>query len=390
MPLPSTATAGLYVHVPFCAAKCAYCDFYSLTDASLVPAYLTSLEREAALASPAFPHAADTLYLGGGTPSLLSPSQLERIFTMIRRHFRLRDDADATVEINPGTASAQEPSALRDLGVTRINVGVQSFDDAALGFLGRIHSSAEARTVLDRCRAAGFSSLGLDLIYGLPGQTPDRWRRDLEAALSFAPEHLSCYLLSYEPGTRLDRRRAAGEFSPLDDGACGDLLEFTHEFLAGAGYPAYEVSNFSRIEQGRDHRSRHNRKYWTGAPYLGLGPAAHSFLPPASRWWNVRSVAGYIRELEAGRLPVAERETLTGEQRLIEAIYLGLRQSDGLSFADLIRHFGEAPVAGLPAVAERLRSRGVMAHGDPWRLTLKGWRFLDAVAGEFVAAIHGA
>lgn len=324
--MTAAAPAGLYVHVPFCRRKCPYCDFASGTDLSLIPDWLAALSREMARYQD-LGLGFDTIYLGGGTPSLLAAADLGSILEDLHGHFTFAEKVEITLEANPDDLNLQVLKSYRRLGINRLSLGVQSLDDGELAFLGRRHDAAQASLALVWAREAGFARLGVDLIYGLPGQSLEQWRRTLEAALECNPEHLSCYQLTLEEGTPLARRQAAGEFQPLAEDRAREFFLFTSQFLEDRGYVHYEVSNFAR---GWEHRSRHNCKYWDHTPYLGLGPAAHSFME-GRRWWNHRSLAAYCQALGAGRAPVAGDEVLTGEQRRLEALFLGMRTKKGVT-----------------------------------------------------------
>jgi putative oxygen-independent coproporphyrinogen III oxidase len=286
----------------------------------------------------------DSLYLGGGTPSLLNPKQIAALLASLRRHFSFVPDTEFTLEANPDDVTPEKLRHWRDLGVNRLSLGVQSLDEAELRFLGRRHSAAQARRAMALARDAGFANLSVDLMYGLPGQTLEGWLQTLEQTLSFAPEHLSCYQLTLAAATPLGRRAARGELAPLADEAERQFFLGTAEYLAGRGYLHYEVSNFAREAR---HFCRHNQKYWRHVPYLGLGPGAHSF-DGHKRWWNHASLAEYNAALSAGAAPVADSETLTPAQRRLEALYLGFRTRDGVSIKLLDREpRGQAALAEL-------------------------------------------
>jgi putative oxygen-independent coproporphyrinogen III oxidase len=347
-PRLSSGLPGLYVHIPFCQTKCPYCDFYSITDDSLVSSYLSALDTEARLYRDQFP-AFDSLFLGGGTPSLLDAAQLGALLASLRRHFVFAPDSEITLEANPDDLTADKLVLFRGLGINRLSLGVQSFDEGELRFLQRRHTAAQTEQALALIRGAGFTNLGLDLMYGLPGQTLDAWLKTLETALSFAPEHLSCYQLTIMAGetpalrTPLARWVARGEISLPDEETQREFFLLTANFLTARGYLHYEVANFAR--QGPQAGSlchyccRHNVKYWTRTPYLGLGPAAHSF-NAGRRWWNFSSVGDYCASLNAGRPPVAETETLTPEETRLETLALGFRTREGVSLATIREHPG--------------------------------------------------
>ncbi|MFZ5447220.1 MAG: radical SAM family heme chaperone HemW [Thermodesulfobacteriota bacterium] len=349
-PLPLAILPGLYIHIPFCQSKCPYCDFYSITVSDLIPGYLAALEAEARLYRAQFP-AFDTLYLGGGTPSWLSAVHLAELMQILRRHFAFAPESEITIEANPDDISPEKLTLWRDLGINRLSLGCQSFDEAELRFLGRRHTARQTEQALGVIRDAGFTNIGIDLMYGLPGQTTAAWIKTLEAALRFNPKHLSCYQLTLAPETPMGRRAAQGDLVPLDEEAQREFFLFTARYLTERGYLHYEVANFARAEGpqagGLCYCCRHNRKYWTHVPYLGLGPGAHSF-DGNRRWWNVLSVEQYCSSLNAGGSPVAGQETLTPEQINLETLYLGFRTREGVGLSAIREHpQGEAILSEL-------------------------------------------
>ncbi len=321
----SEKISGLYLHIPFCLSKCLYCDFYSSTSISAVPDFLNGLFKEMEMYRHRF-NPFDTVYIGGGTPSLLSPQQLENILKRVRKNFDLISNTEITIEANPADLDPSFLESIREIGINRINIGVQSFDQKALDFLGRRHSLKDAISAVEASRKAGFHNIGLDLIYGVPAQDMESWLDTLKEALAFSPEHLSCYQLTLEVKTPLGIRCQAGDFSVPGEELQYEFFMKTSEFLRDAGYIHYEVSNFAR---GIEHTSRHNQKYWDHSPFLGLGPSAHSFYGN-QRWWNHRSVDQYLAAINEGNSPVEETETLTMEQLRLEALYLGLRTRKGI------------------------------------------------------------
>lgn len=374
---------GIYIHIPFCLQKCPYCDFFSVTDRSLVPPFLDAVLHEMDLTSDRHTPF-DSLYLGGGTPSILDPEQVARLLAGAHRSYRLLADAETTLEVNPGSVDLERVRGFREAGVNRINIGVQSFRNENLRFLGRIHSAEEAVRTLDRARRAGFDNVGMDLMYGLPDQTEADWLFDLEQAVAQRPEHLSCYMLSYESGTPLERLRKQNRVKPLGDDRVGALFQATIAFLGERGYRHYEVSNFASSSRAL---SRHNRKYWNFSAYIGLGPSAHSYLPPLRRW-NHADVKEYIRELEEGNLPVAGEEKLTRKQGMIEAVYLGLRQTDGMSFDRFEKRFGEDFGQVFGSTLTGLVEEGLICVTSArCTLTLQGMLFLDTVAARLVSEL---
>jgi len=330
---------GLYVHVPFCRSKCPYCDFYSVTATPLIPAWLRAVQAESDLYKNQF-DTFDSLYLGGGTPTILDSGQLTVLFECLRNAFHFTADAEITIEANPECLTMEKLEHLRDLGVNRISLGVQSFHDKHLSFLGRNHKAEEAEQALDNIRSAGFTSLGMDLIYGFEDLTEDQWIRTLKKALTFRPEHLSCYQLTLEKNTRFRRMKDQGLIKPIGDEEARRFFLITSQFLSENGYIHYEISNFAKNE---NYYSRHNQKYWRHAPYLGLGPSAHSF-KAGQRWWNTRSVKRYCQRLDRSELPTEGEESLSEEQLELEAVCLGLRTREGLDLAGIDDHPRLGPI----------------------------------------------
>ena len=320
---------SLYIHIPFCLSKCHYCDFYSSTCLSAVPNFLDALLKEMEMYHNRF-NSFDTVYIGGGTPSLLSPNQLDGILNQTRKTFNLISNTEITIEANPADLSQSFLESIHEIGINRINIGVQSFDEEVLAFLGRRHSVKQAFSALKTSRKTGFHNIGLDLIYGVPSQDMESWLNNLRQAVLFSPEHISCYQLTVEAKTPLGRRYQAGEFPIPGEDLQLEFFMKTSEFLEDAGHIHYEVSNFAR---GKEHTSRHNQKYWDHSPFLGLGPSAHSF-QENQRWWNHRSLDQYLAAINAGNLPVEEKEALTMEQLRLEALYLGLRTKKGIFLQD--------------------------------------------------------
>ena len=355
----SEKTSGLYIHIPFCISKCHYCDFYSSTSTPSIPDFLSALFKEMELYHNRF-DVFNTLYIGGGTPSLLSPKQLKDILASMHKNFDLMADSEITVETNPAHLDQSLLESMRQMGINRINIGIQSFDDKVLAFLGRRHSAKEAVSAIKASRKAGFQNIGLDLIYGVPGQNMGSWLDTLRQAVAFSPEHLSCYQLTLGAETPLGIRYQAGEFLMPGEELQYEFFVKTSEFLEDAGYTHYEVSNFAR---GMKYASRHNQKYWDHSPYLGLGPSAHSF-QDNRRWWNHRSLDQYLVAIKAGNLPVEETEILTMEQLRLEAVYLGLRTKKGVNFEDFKNRYQYDLFAEKREILNRLLEEGFISIQD--------------------------
>jgi len=301
-----------------------------------------------------------TVYIGGGTPSLLSPQQLRDVLTSIQKNFDFISDPEITIETNPADLSRSYLELIHEVGINRINIGVQSFDQKVLNFLGRRHSLTQGISAVEASRKAGFHNIGLDLIYGVSGQSIDSWLDTLKQAVAFSPEHLSCYQLTLEPKTPLGKRYQAGEFFIPGDELQYEFFMKTSQFLEDAGYIHYEVSNFARETE---LASRHNQKYWDHSPYLGLGPAAHSF-HDNRRWWNHRSVEQYITAINAGNLPVEETEILTMEQLRLEALYLGLRTKKGVCLEDFKNQYDCDLFTEKKKMLDKLQKDGLISIQD--------------------------
>lgn len=369
--------AGLYVHVPFCARVCPYCDFAVLVDAPQRRArYLQALLLEIdAAAFPAIDF--DTLYLGGGTPSLLRPDEIAAILDAIRDRFRLRTPW-LTLEANPEDVSAQAAAAWRELGVRTLSLGVQSFHDDELRFLGRAHDGKTAVAAIETGLQAGFDVVSVDLIYGLPGQSRGAWHANLDRLLSLRPQHSSCYQLTVHEGTRFGKRRSRGELAEMPTERQAELFLATHDRFSAAGWDCYEVSNFASRPE---HRSRHNSKYWRHAPYLGLGPSAHSFDGAGRRWWNWRRLDTWdaaIREVCSG---IEEAEDLTASQQALEAVMFGLRTSDGIDLEAVRNRCGLDLWEANRQRVEGLVTAGFLSVDGPyWRPTPRGMAVAEWLA----------
>lgn len=367
---------GLYIHIPFCKGKCNYCHFYSLCDINLIPAYIDALHDEIAIYTRSY-NIYDSIYFGGGTPSLLDIHHFTSILDAIKKHFQLSPNLEITVEVNPADQSLAWYKELRALGVNRLNIGIQSFDDHVLRFLGRRHTAADSYSAIEMACVAGFNNIGLDLMYGIPGQNLTAWQETLDRAVKFAPAHLSCYELSVEEGTPLAVRYGNKAFSLPDNEQQWDFFRTTSEYLEGAGYSHYEVSNFSRQDS---MASRHNRKYWNHTPYLGLGPAAHSF-SENRRWWNHTSLNAYIMDLSAGRAPVSASEHLTNDQLRLETIFLGLRTRTGIDLNLYRTEYCEDLLTANQGILEKLIHEDFFVIRDDRLIpTLKGMAMADRLA----------
>jgi putative oxygen-independent coproporphyrinogen III oxidase len=372
---------GLYLHVPFCSAICPYCDFAVLTGGRQARAeFVDSLVSEIEMwrVDAARWETIDTVYFGGGTPSALEPAELARILAAARAALPVAGGAWIALEANPEDVTAESVRRWRELGVSMLSLGVQSFDAETLRFLGRRHPPGQALRAVELALGAGFPTVSIDLIYGT-GEKPsagaagatkatettkttevERWRRDLEQAVKLGPHHLSCYQLTIHEGTPFGYRAARGELRELPEADQAEIFRLTHAFLAGRGYPAYEVSNFA---SAAEHQSRHNHKYWDHTPYLGLGPSAHSF-DGRRRWWNERKLRAWQGKLAAGERPVAGGEELGRCELALEEVMLSLRTASGIDLAGFRRRHGWDLAARNRRLVGDLAARGLLAERD--------------------------
>ena len=383
--------AGLYVHIPFCKSRCIYCGFYSTTHVELRQRYVDALVAEmcwhrgnaqgavaAAVGRTSATEPVTTVYLGGGTPSQLTFSQLEQLFTAIDSHFDCQwAGAEVTVECNPDDVSDELARLLPTLRVNRVSMGVQTFSDARLRFLGRRHTAAQVHMAVDRLREAGIANISVDLMYGFPGECLEDWQHDIDRVLSLEAEHLSAYALSYEEGTPLFSlwQKSPGRYGPASDELQSMMYDVLVDRLAAAGYEHYEISNFAKP----GHRSRHNSSYWTGVHYTGLGASAHSY-DGHYRQWNVSDLKQYMLGQEQGQ-PLIERELIDTTTRYNETVMLSLRTREGLRL-DLLddekRRYCETH-------AQRFVDNGLLAHSQKRLIiTRRGLFVSDMIISELM------
>jgi oxygen-independent coproporphyrinogen-3 oxidase len=361
---------GLYVHVPFCLTRCGYCDFNAHAGLDhLKSPYVGALLREADMTADEWADVSiASIFLGGGTPTTLPSGEILRLLEHLRERFEVEPGAEVTSEANPDTVDVASLKELRASGITRLSMGVQSFDPKVLEALERIHSPESARRAFTDAREGGFDDVNLDFIYGARGETIESWRRTVEEAIALRPEHLSCYALTIEPGTPLGAKVAGGEVPPPDPDLQAAMFEVAGTMLAEAGYRHYEVSNWAL--PGRE--CVHNLGYWEGRPYLGLGAGAHSYRD-RRRWWNIRPPARYIELALAGSSPIGGEERLTEDEERLERVLLGIRSADGLASEEV------------PAEAANLLVGRGMATLDQGRLVLTERGML--LANEAVLAL---
>jgi oxygen-independent coproporphyrinogen-3 oxidase len=415
---------GLYIHVAFCRSICYYCDFNRYAGLEwLIPRYVEALGREIVALPTALPGVSvvapvpfriGSVYFGGGTPSLLTPSQVEAILAAVHR-WPVAPEAEVSLEANPGDLSVEHLRALRALGVNRLSLGIQSFDDAMLRRLGRRHDAATAIAALDHARQAGFDNVSLDLMFALPGQTLEHWNRTIDCALDLAPEHLSLYNLTIEPGTPFATWAEVGKLTVPDDDSAADMYEAAIDRLGAAGYTHYEISNWARcpspcvprpsetataqhvavstrgpvgwsgVEHGRDYRAQHNLRYWRNQPYFGVGAGAHSSFG-GYRYVHVSSPIAYVAQVNAARSPVEAAEEIDLWRDMSDTMMLGLRLAEGVSVDGFRERFGYSPGDVFGDALSELEALGLLTfHEGRISLTRRGRLLGNEVFCRFLA-----
>jgi len=370
---------GLYLHIPFCGAICHYCNFNrGLLDAGLKARYVDALETEIRRAADG--SAADTIYFGGGTPSLLDPSEVARLIAACREAFAVTQDAEVTLELNPETATPDYLAAIRAAGANRLSIGVQSFDDTELKRLGRVHSADRAREAVRLAHAAGFDDLSLDLMMWLPEQTVDRWLGNVDALIETGVDHASLYLLEIYPNAPLRDEMARGGWSQAPDDDAAEMYLRGLERLDRAGYEHYEISNVAKP----GHLSRHNVKYWADGEWLAFGCGAHA-TRGGRRWHNIPGTGEYVSRIAAGQSVVADVRTMSLQTRAEEALFTGIRLSKGISLAEIEARYGVAAWDAYGTALTPFVEAGVVQYTPPvLRLTRQGMLLANEVCAVFV------
>lgn len=373
---------SLYLHIPFCVVKCGYCDFnsYVVEDEAPLDAFLQGIETE--LARTALPDPPTSVFLGGGTPSYLDEARLERLFAILHGHFDLAAIDEVTMEANPESVSAAKARIARAAGVNRVSLGAQTFDPAGLRFLDRAHDGDQTRAAVEAMRNSDFENLSLDLMFGLPDQPLEAWQRDLDAALELSPDHLSCYNLTYEPGTRLTRDMKRGAVIPNPPEVDRDMFTTTRDVLGDAGFRAYEISNFA----GRGGPCRHNEHYWKQGDYVGIGPGAATHRQGV-RWTNLKPLDAWGAALRNGTPAAGEAETLSPRQRVAEALWLGIRREPGVDLDALAARLGPTHADHFAPELDSLCRQGLLErHGPRVALTARGLLVADSIGERLLTA----
>ncbi len=366
--------AGIYIHVPFCRQACHYCSFHFSTSLRLKEEMMSAMLIEMQQVENK-PSMIDTIYFGGGTPSILSIEEIKLLMDQIYRHYEVSGDVEVTLEANPEDLSEDYVKGLRDLGVNRLSIGIQSFLEDDLQYMNRAHSAEQSLQAIEYALSGGIRDVSLDLMFGLIGSDQSAWRASLEQIIDLSPTHISCYNLTVEEQTAFAHWREKGQLQEVDENIQYEQYLMTHELLSSAGYDHYEISNYAKP----GHRSRHNQSYWNSQPYIGIGPSAHSF-NGERRSWNVANNAKYLKQIKEGQ--ERESELLSPSDRYNEYIMLGLRTAKGIAKSQ-IDEFPKKMRESFDAVSARLLGQGVLkSSGDTIYLSPEQWYISDAISAE--------
>ncbi|MGE5409477.1 MAG: radical SAM family heme chaperone HemW [Clostridiales bacterium] len=368
--------SAIYIHIPFCDHKCIYCDFYSIINHENINEFLDALTKEINLYSEnhSSGRLITSIFFGGGTPSLMKPEYINYILSSLKDHYLISDDAEITLETNPGTVDKKKLSDFLKYGINRLSVGIQTFHDEELKFLTRIHDSDTAIRTVKEAKEVGFNNINVDLIFNLPGQSIKKWRENLSLAISLPVTHISAYSLILEKGTILNKMVLDGKVKMQDADYDAEIYEMTISFLKDHGFKQYEVSNYAK----EGFQCRHNMAYWHYIDYLSFGPSAHSFVN-GKRWWNYSSLRKYITEINSGKSAIANSETLSSEQMLSEYVMLALR-SNGLNITSLKEKFGDQWINEKYEYLKALQRRGLLYFENSLiQLTSKGYSLCDEI-----------
>ncbi len=370
---------ALYIHIPFCVSKCIYCDFNSIVIKSkVVDEYLRAIENE--IQSATEKYFFTTVFIGGGTPTVLNEAQLSRLLRLIAKHVNVSNLKEYTIEVNPGTLNDEKSLILQNNHVGRISIGIQSFNDKYLKLLGRIHSASEAIDIFTDLREKGFGNISIDLIYGYPGQTLNEWILDLRKCINLGPEHISAYCLSYEQGTPIVEMTDSGALKKLSEEEELKMYELTNDFLCNKGYTHYEISNFAK----RDKECQHNTVYWENREYIGIGAGAFSYIN-GERYCNIKDVREYISSVRSKKKLICFSEKLPQKKRASEILIMALRMTSGISKEDFFARSGFDLNELFEKQLNNLTQAGLINFDDERiKLTKKGLSVADSIMMEFM------
>jgi oxygen-independent coproporphyrinogen-3 oxidase len=372
---------GCYIHIPFCDHKCIYCDFYSIISTENSGLFLDALKKEIKFYAEKYSDSKKikTIFFGGGTPSLMTPEFISEILLTLNKYFTIPENAEITLETNPGTVNANKLNGFRETGINRLSVGVQSFDDDDLKFLTRIHNKETAVKTIEDAYASGFENISVDLIFNLPGQTKEKWNENLRTVAQLPIKHISAYSLILERGTILNKMALDGKIKISGEETDAELYEQTIDFLTHHDFPQYEVSNFAK----EGYKCEHNLLYWKHKEYLGFGPSAHSFVDD-TRWWNYSALSFYVDSIRKKNQAVRNSEILSQEEMREEYIMLNLR-GEGLSRAEYLSKFGMRFFEKKNSYIETLHREGFIEESEGViKLTKKGYLLCDEIIAELI------
>lgn len=369
--------AGIYIHIPFCKKACHYCNFHFSTSLAQAHAMIAAIKKEMQIRSVETTDKIETIYIGGGTPSLLHTVDIESLLHTAKTFFDVQPGAEITLEANPDDIHVEKAHAWKDMGINRFSIGIQSFSDLHLQWMNRAHGARQSLECIETIRNAGFSNFSIDLIYGTPGQSQEGWIQDLRTAIDLEIPHLSCYAMTVEEGTALHHLISKEKKDKVSEDEQAERFEALVALTAGGGYTHYEISNFAH--PGKE--SKHNSAYWEGQPYFGFGPSAHSF-QHNKRSWNVANNAAYIRGIEAGQ-PEVGAEILSERDMLNEYIMTGLRSAKGISKETVLLRWGKTTFDILQAEIHKMIQQGKITEDETtWRLSQDGKFFADGIAAS--------
>lgn len=369
--------SGIYIHIPFCRKACHYCNFHFSTTHHQIEPMMAAIEKEAVLQKDYLSEPIETIYFGGGTPSLLSIHQLQKVMDILQSEYQIAVNAEITIETNPDDFEEEKLEAWKKMGINRLSIGIQSFFEADLQWMNRAHNAAQADSCIRMAKDAGFDNITIDLIYGTPTLTDEAWKENVDKALSLGIDHISCYALTVEPKTGLEKLIQQKKIEAVDPDKQARHFSLLMQWLAEAGFDHYEISNFSKPGK----KSKHNSNYWNGVDYLGLGPSAHSF-NGRSRQWNIANNALYIQSLAKDQVPF-ELEILSSMEQLNEYIMTSLRTMEGLSLETVSRKWSEKELHQIIEIAQKPILQGYMILKDKnLILTNAGKLMADGIASD--------
>jgi oxygen-independent coproporphyrinogen-3 oxidase len=371
--------SGIYLHIPYCSQKCSYCNFHFSINSSTKDEMLKAIQQELMMRNDEILQPIETIYFGGGTPSLLTPFEIQTILSNVKKNYKVLEHAEITLEANPENLKESYLTEIHQLGINRLSIGIQSFFDEDLKFMNRSHTSFQAEIAVKLAQKVGFDNISVDLIYGIPNQTQQSWEANVQKFLALNIQHISCYALTVEPKTILAHQIKSNQIKPINDEHQATQFEFLQDYLTKNGFSHYEISNFGKP----DFYSKHNTSYWKGKPYVGLGPSAHSFDGKNLRKWNINHNQKYITSISSGILPY-EEELLIENQLFNEKIMIGLRTEFGVDISQLEQQFSKTTIEHFWKVYHQTKDKNqLIIEKNKLKISIKNWFFADGIASDF-------